>query len=220
MKMLTDNQTAPSLDDPALKGQSDAFALGQTRSRDAARSAMAERMAQEGGAGTDSGVFDKELAGLFQQQGEAQGGFNANLVGQELQNRRAQLIQAATLAGNQLSQDDQRALQKQLADTDAEIRRQQLSQQQSQFGQSLGEQGRQFDVDAELKRLGINTQSSLGSGDLALREKLGSGQLNLGLLSALMQGDQFNKGLGADLGKFNASQGNNYLQALLSQFGG
>jgi hypothetical protein len=83
----------------------------------------------------------------------------------------------------------------------------------------MGEQGRQFDVDAELKRLGINQQGALGQGDLDLRRFLGEGNLNLGLLQALFQNNQFGQGLGAQLGMFNSGQNNNYLQALLAALG-
>jgi hypothetical protein len=210
------NQQAPSLNDPALKGQSDAFALAQTRSRDAARSALAERMAQEGGPGVNSGAFNQDLAGLFQQQGEAEGAFNANLVGKELQNRRDQLVQYMTMAGNQMNAEEARSLQKQLADIDAGLKQQGMSQQESQFGRTLGEQGRQFDKDAALKQMGITTQADLGGRDLSLRDKLGSGQLNLGLLSQLMQNDQFGKNLGANLGMFNSNQNQTALLNMLN----
>lgn len=208
LKMLNDNQQEPTINDPALKGQADAYSLAQTRAKERARSALAERMAGEGGQGTSSGAFSNDLVGLEQQQGENEAGYNAGLVGTELQNRRNQLMAAATLAGNTLNAEEQRALQKQIADVDAAIRR-----------EGLKEQGRESDIDAELKRLGINTQAALGTEDNAIRRLATTGQLNLGLLQALMQNQQFGQSLGADLGKFNASQGNSYLNALLSQLG-
>lgn len=215
LKMLSDNQKDPSLADPALKGQMDAYSLAQTRARDRARSAMAERAAQQGGAGVDSGAFNNDLAGLFQAQGEAEGQFGAGLVGQELQNRRNQLMQAATLAGNQMSQEDSRALQRELADLDAKIRREGMAQQGGQFDRSLAEQARQSGVDAELKRLGITTQADLGGRDVALRGELGRGQLNLGLLSALLQNQQFGQRLGADVGMFNSRSNSDALLQML-----
>jgi hypothetical protein len=104
-------------------------------------------------------------------------------------------------------------------DTTTAAGRDALKQQMEMFKQQMAQQGKQFDVDAELKRLGIQSQADLGRGDLDLRRFLGEGNLNLGLLSALFQNDQFGKGLGADLGKFNASRNDNYLQALLAALG-
>jgi hypothetical protein len=121
-----------------------------------------------------------------------------------------------TMAGNQLNNEEARALQKQLADIDAGLQQQSMSQQESQFGRSLGEQGRQFDKDAALKDKGITTQADLGGRDLSLRDKLGSGQLNLGLLSQLMQNDQFGKNLGANLGMFNSNQNQTALLNMLN----
>jgi len=220
LKMLSDNQQAPSIEDPALKGQADAFAVGQTRSTQTARSAMAERAAAQGGSGVDSEVFDQGLSGLYQQQGEAQGSFNAGLVGNELQQRRAQLMSAAALAGNQLTSEQQMALQKQLAETDAAIKREGLAQQGGQFGQTLSEQQRQSGIDEQLKRLGITSQTQLGQGDLDLRRMLGSGQLSLGLLQALMQNQQHGQTLGANVGMFNSGQNQAALLAMLNGLGG
>src|SRR5262245_33926777 len=65
LKMLDTASTPATLEDPALKAQSDAAAVGLTRATEAGRSALAERMAQEGGGGVNSGAFNSELAGLF-----------------------------------------------------------------------------------------------------------------------------------------------------------
>jgi len=287
LKMLGQNQADPTLTDPALKAQSEAFSLQQTRAKERAREALAERRganAEAGGAGVNSGGFDQDLVGLEQAQGEATGAHDAGLLSNELQQRRSQLMQAAALAGNTLDNESRLAMQKQLADVDAEIRRTGMAQQGSQFDKSLAQsggqfeqslaldsrrvdeaskqwgqqfglegqklaegmrqfdtttaagrdqlkqqmemfkqtqaqQGKQFDVDAELKRLGINQQSDLGRGDLDLRRFLGEGNMNLGLLSALMQNQQFGQGLGAQLGMFNSGQNNNLLQSLLGALG-
>jgi hypothetical protein len=218
--MLSDNQAAPTLTDPTLKGQADAFSLGQTRAKDRARSVLAERAAGQGGAGVEGEGFSQGLMGLEQQQGEAEGSFNAGLVGQELQQRRQQLMSAAALAGNQITSEQQLALQKQLADVDAQIKREGMAQQGGQFSQSLSEQQRQSGIDAELKRLGITSQTQLGQGDLDLRRLLGSGQLNLGLLQAMQQNSQFGQNLGAQLGMFGAGQNQSALLAMLGQLGG
>jgi hypothetical protein len=219
MKQLTNTGT-PSLDDPALKAQSDAYAVGQQRSLDAARSAMAERAAADGSSGVNSGAFDSGLAGLYQQQGENQAGFNANLVGNELTQQRNQLAQYAAIAGNTLSGEDARALQERIANLDAQIKREEMAQQGGQFSQSLDEQKRATDLDAAIKNAGIAQSGALGQGDLSLRDKLGTGGLNAQLLQLLMQNSQFGQNLGANVGMFNTGQQNSFLQSLLGAIGG
>jgi hypothetical protein len=250
-----------TMNDPNIKGQADAFSLAQTRAKDRAREAMAERAARSGllSDQASSGAFDQGILGLEQQQGEAEAGFNAGLLGSEQDKQRQQLMQAAAMAGQTLDAGEQRQLQERLAAMDEQFRRAQLGQQGSQFDRTfgqqgsqferqLGEQGRQFDttsrqrerefnLDAELKRLGLTNQSeqygkdldlrrygidqqgALGGRELDLRDRLGSGDLNMRLLQTLMQGDQFNKGLGADLGKFNATNNRSWLDSLLAQLG-
>lgn len=238
----------PSMSDPALKAQSDAFAYQQQRAKESARNVLAERHAGQGGVGVDSGAFDTELTGMEERQGAAQGANDAGLLAHELEARRSQLLSAAALAGNTLNQEQQLALSSKIADVDAQLRRATLDQQGGQFDKGLSEQQRQFDIesalkrhgidvsagqfdrslleqgreadlDAEMKRRGIDLQGEMGRGDLDLRRYLGEGNLNLGLLSALFQNSQFGQGLGAQLGMFNSSQNNNFLQALLAALG-
>ncbi len=124
------------------------------------------------------------------------------------------------LAGNQLSEQDRNALTERLHGLDDAFRKSQLAQQGSQFDRTFGQHGKQFDTDAELRRLGITSQADLGGRELSQRGELGRAGLNLDLLRTLMSGDQFTKGLGADLGKFNAANSNQYMQSLLQQLGG
>lgn len=248
LKMLDQASTPATLEDPALKAQSDAAAVGLTRNTERGRAALAERMAQQGGAGVDSGAFNNELAGLFNQQGEQQAGINAGLVGDANKQKVQQLQAALTMMGNDVNSEQGRALTKELAqaqlaegakefeqnfglegkklaetirqfDTSTQAGKDALAQQLEMFKLSQAQQGKQFDVDAALKRMGIESQTALGQGDLALRDKLGTGGLNAQIMQMLLQNDQFGKSLGADLGKFNASQGSNYLSALLGQLG-
>ena len=126
----------PSLSDPGLKAQSDAYSVGQQRARDQARASIAERFAANGIA--DSGAMDQGIAGLFQQQGENQGTFNANLVGNELQNQRTELLNYMQLAGSRLTAQEAQALQAKLADIDANLRQQGITNQNDQFGRTQG----------------------------------------------------------------------------------
>ncbi len=216
------NPNDPSLNDPALKGQTDAYAVQQQRAKERAREALAGRAGASGQLSdlASSGAFDQGLVGLEQQQGEAQGGFNAQLLGDAQDKQRQQIQATLALAGNTLSEEQRNQLTERLHGLDDQFRKSQLAQQGSQFDRTFGQQGQQFNTDAELRRLGITSQSDLGNRELNQRGELGRAGLNMDLLRTLMQGSQFDKGLGADLGKFNASQSNQYMQQLLQQLGG
>jgi hypothetical protein len=172
LKQLGVNQEAPSLSDPALKAQADAFSLAQQRGNERAQNQLAEQAALEGT--RTSGGFLSDKLGLEQQRGEAEGAFNAGLVGQEAAARRDKLVQYVALAGNTLTEQDRMAVQKELADLNAQIERERIAQ-----------------------------QGTLGQADIGLRGRLGEAQVNLGLLQALMQNQQFGQGLGAQLGQYN-----------------
>ena len=192
LKML--NGADPSMDDPALKSQAAAFSVGQTRAKDRAREMLAERAGSLGGNSSGmstSGSFDQGLVGLDQAQGEAEAANRAGLLGTAYRDRQQQLMQAAAMAGQTLSGEEARALQEKLGMTQAEI-----------------------------QRMGIESQSRLGQGELALRGELGRGGLSLGLLQALLGNKQHGESLGATLGMFGANQSNSNLQALLNMFGG
>lgn len=189
LNMMNQTQQPVSLSDPTLKPQADAFAVQQQRATQQAREAMAERRAASGQLSdrAGSGAFDSDLRGMLGQQGESIGRFNAGLIGGEAQSRKQQLLQAMGLAGNQVNAEEGRALQERLAQLDAQIRRE-----------------------------GISSQTGLGQGDLALRGELGRGNLNLGLLGLLQGGSQFGQNLGAQLGMFSANQNQDALLRLLS----
>jgi hypothetical protein len=81
--------------------------------------------------------------------------------------------------------------------------------------QNLGQQASLANLDAEIRREALQQQGSLGQGDLSLRSQLGNGQLNLGLLSALMQNSQFGQSLGQNASQFGASLDQSGLLGLL-----
>jgi hypothetical protein len=154
MTQLTAPVTAPTADDPTIKAQTDAFSLSQQRGNEREQNQLAESAAFDNT--RTAGGFLSDKLGLEQQRAEAEGAFGADLRGRELQSRRDQVAQALQLGAGYLSDQEHQALQKQLADLDAAVRRE-----------------------------GIQQQGSIASGDLALRSRLGEGQLNLGLLSEL-----------------------------------
>ena len=137
---------------------------------------------------SDSGAFDSQLLGLMQNRAQREGAFEGSLV-QGLGDRQARdLMTSLAMGGQLLSDQDRLALQR--------------------YG---------IDTDAALRREGLGAQTSLGGRELDIRDRLGSGQLNLGLLGALLQNEQVGQNLGANLGMFSAGLNQN---ALLSLLGG
>jgi hypothetical protein len=178
--------------DPVIKGQTDAFSLAQTRAAQRDREAMAGRAAATGQLSdtASGGGFNDALSNLAQQQGESEANFNANLSGQELNKQRDDLYRYMALAGNQLSGEESRALQDKLAQLDAQIRRE-----------------------------GIAQQGQLGNADISLRDKLGSGGLNLNLLQLLLGNQQFGQAEAGTNARFGAGLDADTLRALLGGLG-
>lgn len=237
LKQIAQAGTPADLNDPGLKAQSDAFAVGQSRSLDQARSAMAERASQDGTAGVNSGAFDNNLTGMYERQGENVAGNNAALVGDANKQKLGQMQSALQMMGNDINSEAGRQLQDKIASMQAQIQRDSLAQSGSQFDRSLAQSGSQYDrslaqsgsqfgqsleeqkrasmQDAELKRLGIDSSNSLGSRDLALRDKLGTGGLNAQIAQMLMQNQQYGQGLSAHSAEFSAGLNHDALLRLL-----
>jgi hypothetical protein len=204
--------------DPEIAAQANAYRAARTRSGEAQRSALAERLSAQGL--DDSGLMDTELRSILESQGQDIAEYEAGLVGEELTRRREDIRAAMGMAQQQGQFDQAERLQRELANIDAQLRQQgiDVSRESLSLQRDLGRldaqtrtylgnldaqlrregystQERLAQLDAEVRRLGINTQGNLGALDIALRRELGIGGLNLGLLEALMQNQQF----GADL---------------------
>jgi hypothetical protein len=134
----------------------------------------------------NSGGFESQLLGLAQDRAQREGQFAGNAMMQANQEKGVNDRSALASAAGLLGGNA-----------------------------NLGQQQSLAELDATLRREGLAQQGALGSQDLALRSKLGEGQLNLGLLSALMQNDQFGKSLGQNASQFGASLDQNGLLALL-----
>jgi hypothetical protein len=104
--------------------------------------------------------------------------------------------------------------------------RQQQGEAQAQYNAGLLGTARNQRVQNLLASLGIgqdyltaqgaqNVQSSLGQSDIALRSRLGQGQLGLGLLQAMLQDRQTNNRLGLDAALAGAGLNQNALLAML-----
>jgi hypothetical protein len=133
-----------------------------------------------------SGNFESQLLGLSQDRAAREGQFAGNAVMQ-----------------GQLNQDlNTRAA---------------MQQAQGLLGgnASLEMQQKLADLDAQIRREGIAQQGALGQGDLSLRGRLGEGQLNLGLLQALLGNQQFGQSLSQQGAQFGAGLDQSGLLGLL-----
>lgn len=130
----------PSIDDPALKGQSDAFRRAQERSAQQSRSQAAERAAFQGlnSGGAGSGTFETTLQGIREGVGERTGAFDAGLVGQETQQRRSALQNLLQMALSSGDAESARAIQLQIAQMDNALRQATLGEQSRQFDDQFG----------------------------------------------------------------------------------
>jgi hypothetical protein len=137
---------------------------------------------------SNSGGFDAQLLGLMQNRAQREGQFAGNAVQQGQALQDADTRAFAGMAGSLLSGNA-----------------------------NLGQQMNLANLDAELRRAGLAQQGQLGNADIALRGQLGQGQLQLGLLSALLQNDQFGKSLGQNAAQFGAGLD---LETWKSLFGG
>jgi len=169
--------------DPNFKQQVDPYNAAVERQKQGYLADAAERMSAKGMG--DSGAMDTERRMANERAGEAQGSFESQLVGRELQNRRAEIQNALASLGSMVNSDQGRALQKQLAD-----------------------------LDAQLKQAGLSQSGSLGAQELALKDKLGTGGLNIDLMRLLQQGQQFGDQLGFNVADRTAYWNNQALQNL------
>jgi hypothetical protein len=108
---------------------------------------LAERAASQGLllGGQSSGGFDTALQGVQEQIGENTSAFDAGLVGNEVQQRRAEMQQLLNMALQSGDAESARELSMALSKMDLEYRRQALAQQGSQFNADLGYRNRALD---------------------------------------------------------------------------
>lgn len=138
-------------------------------------------------AGTgQTGAQTVEQRMLNEKAQQGRASFEADLVGRELQTRRDEIKDALANLGGMLSEDQQRALQLELGK-----------------------------LDAQMKAAGIKSSESLGFRELALKDKLGMGGLNVDLARLLTQNGQFNKSLGFQIGDREATLNQQALLSLL-----
>lgn len=123
--------------DPAVRQAADAFAAQQTQQ---GRQFLDESAEANGPYGT--GAQDNLRRLTAERAGQASGAMEAELINRERMAKRDEIMQALQLQGNMLSQQEQLALQKYLGELNAQIARDRMNQDQSQFDAQLG-----FNVD-------------------------------------------------------------------------
>jgi hypothetical protein len=140
--------------DPNLGPQSQAYEAARLRGAQRERAAGAERAAFEGlnSGGQGSGAFDTSVASGQESAGRDIASHDAALVGQEVQARRNDLMNALQLANSIGARDEASQIQLKLSDLDNQYRYAALGQQGSQFNAQLGQQQGQFNDTFGLNR--------------------------------------------------------------------
>lgn len=127
IRLMTQNTANVSAADPNLQPAAGAYRLARERARTGEQQDLAERLGARGL--SSSGAMDTGINQTWDRAGEDIAGFEANLVLNELNTRRQEILKAMALAGDMIGTDQRLALQKQLADIDAAIRRESLGTQ-------------------------------------------------------------------------------------------
>jgi hypothetical protein len=176
MKLLTDrmHQTLEiDKNDPIIKQQADSYKANEERAR---RDMLADA-AEAGGRFSTGGQRGMERM-ASERMGQRTGMFESQLVAQELGARRSEIKDAIDSMGNLLTEGERQALQKELAELDASIRRQQMDMQNAQFSAQLSQaerhflkqleqQGRFAEMDDAFRRM------QLGQNDSQWRDQIG-----------------------------------------------
>lgn len=147
-----------------------AFRVAQRRNYDRDRAQAAESAAVNGFTG--SGGFDGTVRGLNQQRAEAEAGYEAGLVGEQMAERRAELMNAMAMASALGDRESAADLQRELATLDATVRREgyDVSRREQDIDAALQREG--FGVTQrgqDIQRFGIQTSADLDRADQVLR---------------------------------------------------
>jgi hypothetical protein len=156
MSQLGQLQKPVDPNDPAIASQQNAYDAQRQRGAQRTREAMAERAAQQGmlQGGQSSGAFDTTVQGINEQAGQDSANNLAGLMGAKDQQRVAQLTSLLNMAMQSGDAEMARALQMELAQIDASLRRDSLAQQSSQFNDTYGRTlGRDYEDDYRFRVL-------------------------------------------------------------------
>lgn len=139
LQMAQQSKT-PDKNDPALRAQADAFGANVERQK---RNYIADQAESLGPMATGALRGQERMAS--ERAGQAAGGFEAELVGREIQARRGEIMQSLQMLSSILSDQERMALQRELAEMDAQLRRLGIETGARADSARLGEQARQFD---------------------------------------------------------------------------
>jgi hypothetical protein len=131
MRLLGRGEAPVDANDPNIAGPTAAFRAQADTATRRARNALAERDAFLGlnSGGSGSGSFDSAIQSQMEQEGRDVGSYQGNLMVQEIQARRQDVVQAL-----QFAQGEQKLqLESELAQMDDQLKRLGLSQQNNQF---------------------------------------------------------------------------------------
>lgn len=144
MGRLKTAQEPVSTDTPGLKELIAARHLQSQRGAERERQVVAERMAALGL--RDSGAFNTKVLGLEQDRSERDSAAVAEILGRELESKRAEVMQLLNLAASMGDTEAARTLQTRLAAIDAQLRQIQIAEGARQFNVGTAEGARQFNV--------------------------------------------------------------------------
>lgn len=140
LQQMQQNGKPVDMNDPQIAGEMNAQRTVLERQRQERRAAMAERNAASGlnSGGAGSGAMDADIASGYEDMGHQLTGIQAQLFTRELTRKQTALNQQMQMALQTGDAESARALQLQMQGVDAELRRQQMSQQQSQWNDQFG----------------------------------------------------------------------------------
>ena len=148
--------------DPNIRQQADTYAASVERERRRYMDDTAERSGPLANIQGESRLSSEKA-------GQASALFEAQLVGREMQSRRDEIAESLKSRQGMLSQEQQNALQRELAQLDASIRNRQISSNESQFGADLGLRTELGRAGINLQQQGINSGNDQFMADLGLR---------------------------------------------------
>lgn len=167
--------------DPAFRQQADSYAAAIERQKRNYLQDQAEQMAPG-----STGAMRGQERMASERAGQQIGTFEAQLVGNELRQKRQEVDDALKGLYGMVTADQQMALQQ-----------------------------RAMELDAELKKLGIGSTEKVAGQELSLKDKLGTGALNLDLMRLLENQRQFGDTMGFNLADREAYYNNQALQNLI-----
>jgi hypothetical protein len=148
-QLLTMDPDNISITDSDLAPMSAAHDAALQRGRRLQQAGAAERASETGTLGT--GGFDADVNRSYQEMGNQQAGFDAQLMNQKATERRAQLMQALQIGGGLMDADMERALREELTGLDNQLRRYSIDTQNKQYYDDLGFRSSAFDTGTNME---------------------------------------------------------------------